>query len=148
MEPLQHNEAVALTTEIVVGYVSNNSVTAEALPGLIRSVYHAIVDIGRPGAREGAGRTAETGGIDQSFDHAGLPHLPRRWTAVQVAAAAPRQARHDAIGLSGQVGTARNVSDGGGELLRQTHGAGEVHRAWAEGGVVPFGGRNRGGVTE
>jgi len=48
MEPLQHNEAIALTTEIVIGYVGNNSVPADALPGLIRSVYHAIVDIGRP----------------------------------------------------------------------------------------------------
>jgi len=48
MEPLQHTEAVALTTEIVVGYVGSNSVPADALPGLIRSVYHAIVDIGRP----------------------------------------------------------------------------------------------------
>jgi len=48
MEPLQHTEAVALTTEIVVGYVGNNSVPADALPGLITSVYHAIVDIGRP----------------------------------------------------------------------------------------------------
>ncbi len=48
MEPLQHTEAVSLTLGLVAGYVSNNSVTADALPGLIRSVYHAIVDIGRP----------------------------------------------------------------------------------------------------
>jgi len=48
MEPLQHNEAVSFTMEIVIGYVGNNSVPADALPGLIRSVYHAIVDIGRP----------------------------------------------------------------------------------------------------
>jgi len=48
MEPLQHNEAIALTTEIVIGYVGNNSVPADALPGLIRSVYRTIVDIGLP----------------------------------------------------------------------------------------------------
>ncbi len=48
MEPLHHNEAVFFTKEVVVGYIGNNSVPAEALPGLIRSVYHAIVDIGRP----------------------------------------------------------------------------------------------------
>lgn len=50
MEPLQHNEAVSFTMEIVIGYVGNNSVPADALPGLIRSVYRTIADIGRPEA--------------------------------------------------------------------------------------------------
>jgi predicted transcriptional regulator len=48
MEPLQHNEAVSFTMEIVIGYVGNNSVPADALPGLIRSVYRTIADIGCP----------------------------------------------------------------------------------------------------
>ncbi len=48
MEPLQQNEAVAVTTDIVAGYIANNSVPADALPGLIRSVYRTIVDIGTP----------------------------------------------------------------------------------------------------
>lgn len=42
MEPLQHNEAIALTTEIVIGYVGNNSVPADALPGLIRRAAPAL----------------------------------------------------------------------------------------------------------
>ncbi len=48
MEPLQHNEAVSFTMEIVVGYVGNNSVPAEDLPGLIHSVYRTIADLGWP----------------------------------------------------------------------------------------------------
>ena len=48
MEPMKYNEAASFTTEIVTGYVGNNSVPADALPGLIRSVYRTIVDIGCP----------------------------------------------------------------------------------------------------
>ncbi len=50
MEPLQHNEAVSFTMKIVVGYVGNNSVTADALPGLITSVHATIAGLGAPAA--------------------------------------------------------------------------------------------------
>ncbi len=50
MEPLQHTEAVSLTLGLVAGYVSNNSVTADALPGLITSVHATIAGLGAPAA--------------------------------------------------------------------------------------------------
>ena len=73
---LEKNELVELTAEIVSAYVSNNTVVATDLPGVIHNVFDALSKAssasGVP-AREEL-KPAVAG---QEVGHAGIHHLPR-----------------------------------------------------------------------
>lgn len=43
-----NNDILTLTADIVAAHVTNNEVAAEALPGLIREVYQALVSVDAP----------------------------------------------------------------------------------------------------
>jgi predicted transcriptional regulator len=46
--PLAAQDVLRLSTEVVASYVINNSVSATALPDLIRSVHTSLSNLGRP----------------------------------------------------------------------------------------------------
>ncbi|PHS21878.1 MAG: transcriptional regulator [Robiginitomaculum sp.] len=46
------NENIQMTTDIIASYVSNNAVTADELPALIRSVHTAMSDLSAPAATQ------------------------------------------------------------------------------------------------
>lgn len=46
----EHDKLLTLTSQIVAAHVSHNSITADALPGLIHSVYQSLTTIGQPQA--------------------------------------------------------------------------------------------------
>src|ERR1041384_1112508 len=102
---LEKNELVELTAEIVSAYVSNNTVVATALPGVIHNVFDALSKAsstsGLPAREElkpaipvkksvtpeyiicledfrapGA-RGAKAGHPREEISHAGIHHLPR-----------------------------------------------------------------------
>ena len=52
IEQKQSDDLMQFAAEIVAAYVSNNSVPATSLPGLISSVHSALVGLGGPAASE------------------------------------------------------------------------------------------------
>lgn len=44
-EKTEHNELLTLTTEIVAAHLSNNSMTADEIPGLIQRVYKTLANV-------------------------------------------------------------------------------------------------------
>jgi predicted transcriptional regulator len=45
-EKSEHNELLVLTTEIVSAHLSNNSLSADEIPGLIQRVYKTLANVG------------------------------------------------------------------------------------------------------
>ena len=58
-----------LTAEVVVAYVSNNSLPAADLPATIATIYAALGQSHAAPARESVSGEAETGSFDQSLGH-------------------------------------------------------------------------------
>ena len=119
MEQNGRDFLVELTAEVVAAYVSNNVVPTSELPSLIADVHSALGQT-KTGVGAAAGRKAEAGGAGSQVAAAGLHHLSRRRTEVQVAEAASDDSlRHDAGGVPREVGIAGRLSDGGARLCRR-----------------------------
>ena len=55
-EEAASSNVLGLTAQIVSAHVSNNAVSAEALPQLIQQVYKTLAGVGKEPARRGAGQ--------------------------------------------------------------------------------------------
>ena len=94
---------IELTAEIVSAYVSNNTVAAGDIPGLINQVHAALARVSGEGGR-GAGRAAEAGGVGEKIDHARTHRLSRGRQEIQVAQAPFAHAvQHDAGAIPGKM---------------------------------------------
>ena len=110
---------ISLTADIVSAYVSNNTVSASEIPGLISQVHSALMRVSG-GPERCAARAAQAGDLGEEIDHAGSSGLPRGRQEVQIPQAPPAHAiQHDARGLPREVGASGRLPDGGPELRRR-----------------------------
>ena len=97
---------VAMTAEIVSAFVSHNALPPAELVALIQSVHAGLVNIAS-GAVTPAEPPAPTPAVTSpSVDQAGLSRLLGRRQDIQISAAAPGEAGHDARAISRQVALA------------------------------------------
>lgn len=66
-------ETVALATDIVSAFVSNNKVAAGELPDMIAQVYKALDDVAKGDQAARGCDTSHACGIHQEVDHARSP---------------------------------------------------------------------------
>jgi hypothetical protein len=104
------DELMSLTARIVSAQVKNNPVSVDQLSALIRSVHQALATAGSPEA----GQQARPRGRAKEIRISGPYCLPRLRGELQSAEAAySGKPRPDAAGISGQVGIALGLPDGG-----------------------------------
>ena len=103
-EPMEQDNLIELTAEIVSAYVSTNNIASGDLPSLINQVHSRAASHRDRRGRAGAG-AAEAGRRGEEVRDAGLHRLPGGREEVQVAEAAPSHAlRPDAGGVPGRSG--------------------------------------------
>ena len=101
---LEKNGLVELTAEIVSAYVSNNTVVAGDLPGVIHNVFDALSRASTATACNP--RRVETRRAGEEIGHARIHRLPRGRQKVQIAEASLAHAlRPVAGGLSRKMGS-------------------------------------------
>ena len=126
------SDPIELAADILSAFVANNSVPRADLPALFEGLHAALKRLdGRGRGCSGRHRAADARGVDPQVRHAGLSDLSGRRPQIQIAAAAPDDARHDAGAVPPEVEFAQRLSHGRVELRGATIGIGEEHRARA-----------------
>ena len=121
---------IELTAEIVSAYVSNNTVPAGEIPGLINQVHAALARVsGKPA--EGSAEPLKPAFRSRNQ----LPpihRLSRRRQEIQIAEAAfAYPIQHDARAVSREMGSECRLPDGRAKLCGRSLATGETNGAWA-----------------
>ena len=126
------SDPIELATEIMVAFVANNAVPRADLPALFQGLHSALKRLADGGevAPAAIDPPAPAVSIRKSVTPDYLICLDDGET-IQISAAAPGDARHDAGAVPREMESAIDLSNGRAQLRGATIGICEEHRVWA-----------------
>ena len=129
-------DMLALTAQIVAAHVSNTTVAADALPGLIGEVFRALSQVGEPAAAAPAvpDRPQPAVPVKRSVYPDYIVCLEDGKRLKMLKRHLMTSYGHDARRLSPALGAAVGLPDGGAELRQPAFGPGPADRARPQAG--------------